>query len=56
MTLRMGWASGTALVPGGGTIISDYTGRRLIEVDALGKVVNELRTGPWTVASVDWVR
>ncbi|HYP09779.1 MAG TPA: alpha/beta hydrolase fold domain-containing protein [Bryobacteraceae bacterium] len=51
--IRMGWASGFSVLPNGGILISDYTGRRLIEVDAKGKVVNELRLGPRTVASVD---
>ena len=36
----------------GGLLISDYTGRRLIEVDAKGKVVNEMRMGSRTVASL----
>jgi len=53
MNLRLGWASGTTLVPGGGLILSDYTGRRLIEVDSTGRVVNELRTGHRTAASID---
>ena len=39
--------------PDGGMLISDYTGRRIVEVDAAGKVVHELRTGPRTVASID---
>lgn len=56
MNLRMGWASGTTLVPGGGLIISDYTGRRLVEVDAAGKVVNEMRLGHRTTASIDLVQ
>jgi len=54
--IRMGWTSGFALLPDGGVLMNDYTGRRLIEVDAKGKVVNELRTGPRTIASVDIVK
>jgi acetyl esterase/lipase len=50
--IQLGWASGFAILPGGGLLISDYTGRRLVEVDDKGKVVNELRTGPRTIASV----
>lgn len=53
MDLQFGWASGFRLLPEGGMLISDYTGRRLLEVDAAGKIVHELRTGPRTVASVD---
>lgn len=54
--IQMGWASGFAVLPGGGTLIADYTGRRLLEVDAAGKLVSELRTGPRTVASVDIIQ
>lgn len=50
--IRMGWASGLDVLPSGNLLISDYTGRRLIEVDAKGKVLNQLRLGPRTVASV----
>jgi acetyl esterase/lipase len=53
MDIQLGWASGFAALPDGGLLISDYTGRRIIEVNAAGKVVNELRTGPRTVASID---
>lgn len=55
MNLRLGWVSGFAALPGGGLLISDYTGRRLIEVDERGSLVHELRTGPWTIASVSRV-
>jgi acetyl esterase/lipase len=53
--LRMGWASGTDLFTNGNLLINDYTGRRLIEVDSSGVIVNELR-GPWNIASVSVVR
>jgi uncharacterized protein YjiK len=52
MDVRFGWASGFAFFPNGNLLISDYTGRRLVEVDAAGRVVHELRTGPRTIASV----
>jgi len=53
MDIRFGWASGFAFFPNGHVLISDYTGRRLVEVDpASGQIVNELRTGSRTVASV----
>ena len=54
--LRMSWASGTDVFPNGNLFINDYTGRRLLEIDASGKIVNELRTGPWTIASVSVVK
>ena len=54
--IQMGWTSGFAILPGGAMLISDYTGRRLLEVDAAGKIVSEFRTGPRTVASVDVIK
>ncbi len=56
LDVQFGWASGFVELPGGNLLISDYTGRRLVEIDPKGKVVNELRTGPRTVASVDYIR
>ena len=50
--LRLGWASGVALLPGGGMIVADYTGRRLLEVDARGLLLHELRDLAWSVASI----
>jgi hypothetical protein len=55
-SIQMGWASGFALLPEGGVLINDYTGRRIIEVDAKGKVVDQWRTGSRTIASIDIVR
>ena len=54
--IQMGWTSGFALLPDGGALINDYTGRRIIEVDSKGKVVNQWRTGSRTIASIDIVR
>ena len=51
--IKMGWTSGYALLPDGGVLMNDYTGRRLIEVDAKGNVVNEMRTGARTIATVE---
>lgn len=56
MDVQFGWASGMALMPNGNLMIVDYTGRRLVEVDPKGKVVNEMRTGERTFASVDAVK
>ena len=53
--IQLGWVSGFALLPDGGMLINDYTGRRIIEVDVKGKVVNEWRTGSRTIASIDVV-
>jgi hypothetical protein len=52
MALRLGWASGVATLPDGGMFISDYTGKRLLEVDAAGRVVNELRDPMRGIATV----
>jgi acetyl esterase/lipase len=53
--IQMGWVSGFAVLPGGSILINDYTGRRIIEVDAKGKVTNQWRTGSRTIASIDLV-
>lgn len=50
--VKMGWTSGFDLVPGGGFLISDYTGRRILEVDASGKTIHEVRNNTWACASV----
>lgn len=50
--LRLGWASGFDFFPNGNLLIADYTGRRLLEVDKDGRVVNEVRTKARTFASV----
>ncbi|MEO8659668.1 MAG: alpha/beta hydrolase fold domain-containing protein [Bryobacteraceae bacterium] len=56
LDIQFGWASGFVPLADGGILIADYTGRRIVEVDAKGKVVNELRTGPRTIASIDLVQ
>ena len=53
--IQMGWTSGFTFMPNGNMLINDYTGRRIIEVDTKGKVVNEWRTGSRTIASIDLV-
>ena len=50
--IKLGWASGFHPQSDGGIFISDYTGRRIVEVNAKGELVNELRTPDWAVASV----
>jgi acetyl esterase/lipase len=56
LKIQFGWASGMALFANGNLLISDYTGRRIVEVDGKGNIVNEMRMGPRTVASLDVVR
>ena len=53
--IQLSWVSGFAQLPGGNLLINDYTGRRIIEVDAKGKVAHEWRTGSRTIASIDVV-
>ncbi|WP_155121345.1 alpha/beta hydrolase fold domain-containing protein [Bryobacter aggregatus] len=56
MDLQFGWASGIAQMPNGNLLIVDYTGRRVVEVDPKGKLVNEMRSGERTFASIDVVK
>jgi len=56
MDVQMGWTSGHDAFENGNLFLSDYTGRRLLEVDPNGNVVNQLRIGPRTVASVSVVQ
>lgn len=56
MDLQFGWTSGMTMLPNGNLLIVDYTGRRLVEVDGKGKMVNEMRTGERTFASIDVVK
>lgn len=50
--LKLVWASGIHPLPHGGFLASDYLGRRLLEIDASGKVLHEVRMPTRTVASV----
>ncbi len=55
--VRLMWASGVDLFPGTGRILlSDYLGRRLLELSPEGKVLNELRMPTRTTASVAVVK
>lgn len=38
-------------LPDGGLLVADYTGKRLLEIDASGRVVNQMRTD-WSIASI----
>ncbi|MCU1260789.1 MAG: Alpha/beta hydrolase fold-3 domain protein [Bryobacterales bacterium] len=49
---RMAWTSGFTQTPEGGLIVSDYMGARIVEFDAEGKVLNQLRNLPWSVTAV----
>lgn len=49
---RMSWCSGVQPLDGGGFLVSDYLGRRLLEFNASGRLIHDLATGDRTVASV----
>ena len=49
---RMAWTSGFTETPEGGLIVSDYQGARIVEFDAKGNVVHQLKNIPWSVTSV----
>jgi hypothetical protein len=49
---RMAWTSGFTPTPEGGLIVSDYMGSRLVEFDAKGNVVHQLKNIPWSVTSI----
>lgn len=51
-TARMAWTSGFAPTPEGGLLVSDYMGGRMVEFDAKGVVVHQLRNVPWSVTSI----
>ena len=38
--------------PEGGLIVSDYMGGRIVEFDAKGNVVHQLKNFPWAVTSI----
>lgn len=49
---RMAWTSGFAPTPEGGLIVSDYQGSRIVEFDAKGNVLHQLKHLPWSVTAV----
>ncbi len=51
-TIRMAWTSGFTETPEGGLIVSDYQGSRIVEFDAKGNVLFQLKNLPWAVTSV----
>ncbi len=51
-TARMAWTSGFTQTPEGGLIVSDYQGGRIVEFDAKGEVIHQLKNIPWAVTSI----
>lgn len=50
--VRLSWIAGMAVLPNGGMMLADFTSRRIVEVDGMGRVVSEIRDLPWSVASI----
>jgi Mala s 1-like protein len=55
MDVRLGWVTGTQPLPDGNLLIADYTGKRLLEIDASGKVTHAIKTGDWAIASISLI-
>lgn len=49
---RMAWTSGFAPLPGGGLMVTDYQAGRIVEFDAAGKIVNQIKNLGWAMTSV----
>jgi acetyl esterase/lipase len=53
---RMAWTSGFTETPEGGLIVSDYMGSRIVEFDAKGNVLHQLKNFPWSVTSISLMK
>jgi hypothetical protein len=53
---RMAWTSGFTETPEGGLIVSDYMGSRIVEFDAKGNVLHQLKNFPWSVTSISLIK
>jgi hypothetical protein len=49
---RTAWTSGFAPLPGGGLMVTDYMAGRILEFDAAGKIVNQMKNLQWAMTSV----
>jgi acetyl esterase/lipase len=49
---RMAWTSGFAPLAGGGLLVSDYMGGRIVEFDSAGRIVHQLKNLSWAMTSV----
>jgi acetyl esterase/lipase len=49
---RMAWTSGFAPLPDGGLIVTDYMGGRIVEFDAKGTPVHQIKNLAWAMTSV----
>jgi hypothetical protein len=53
--LRLSWVTGVEVLPGGGYIVVDYTGRRMVKLNSSGRVIHQLPLGSKKVASISLV-
>lgn len=53
--LRLAWVTGVEVLPSGGFIVVDYTGRRMVEIDSAGRLIHQLPLGDKNVASISLV-
>ena len=53
---RMAWTSGFTETPEGGLIVSDYQGARIVEFDAKGAILHQLKNITWSVTSIALMR
>jgi hypothetical protein len=49
---RMAWTSGFTETPDGGLIVSDYQGSRIVEFDAKGAILHQMKNLPWAITSI----
>jgi hypothetical protein len=49
---RTAWTSGFAPLAGGGLMVVDYQAGRILEFDAAGKIVHQMKNLSWAMTSV----
>ncbi len=49
---RMAWTSAFAPTPEGGLIVADYMGFRIVEFDAAGKIIHQVKNLPWAMTTL----
>lgn len=49
---RMAWTSGFTPTADGGLLVADYMGSRIVEFNAAGQIVHQLKNLPWAMTSV----
>ena len=49
---RMAWTSAFAPTPEGGLVVADYMGFRIVEFDAAGKIIHQVKNLPWAMTTL----